>query len=122
MISDAMQAAMQEAQQSTCVRRQVGAVLLDPVGTIRGRGHNTERGGRCVNDCPRGHLSYEKVPAGSPYSNCIADHAEIVALEQTEHRHSLYGWTMVVTCEPCSDCRKVLDAAKVHVVYAEALV
>lgn len=116
-----MQEAYRQADQSSCVRRKVGAVLVDTAGTMRGRGHNTESDGKCSTDCPRARLSYAELPAGSPYTNCIAVHAEMVALKDI-HYAPTEGWTMMVTCEPCVYCRAVLDAAQIHVVYEQSLV
>lgn len=121
----AMQDAGREANYSTCVRRHVGAVLLDLEGTQRGRGHNTEEDGQsCAGDCPRAALSYAQCAAGTDYGNCIVIHAEMVALWQVLVTHELRevrGWTMVVTCEPCADCAEVLERHGLHVVFGEKL-
>ena len=119
-MSEAMAEAFRMADQSTCVRRKVGAVLLDSVGTMRGRGYNKESDGKCDTDCPRAHLTYAETPAGSPYFNCIAVHAEMVALKEAGCAYTK-GWTMMVTCEPCIYCQAILDVAQIHVVYDHSL-
>lgn len=128
---NAMLGAINMAQRSTCVRRQVGAVLLDGYGIQRGTGFNTEADDKdCRQDCPRGRKTYAEVPAGSPYGKgepgaCIADHAEMVALWQAAKAFELAEmrlWTMVVTCEPCNDCQLVLEANHILVVYEGKLV
>lgn len=128
----AMGDAMVTAQYSTCVRRKVGAVLLDHNNEKQGEAHNTERGGKdCATDCPRGKLTYVEMPAGSDYNNCIADHAEfnvmaealnrMVPLPADEAEDAFLGWTMVVTCKPCDYCQLALNRAGISVVYAEEL-
>ena len=78
----------------------------------------------CIEDCPRGLKEYSNHPAGSNYSDCIAVHAEMMALREAgylEDKDGFVGWTMVVTCQPCKDCRTVLNAAGIYVVYGEDL-
>lgn len=110
---------------STCVRKKVGAVLFDANGEFLSYGINrTPVDLRCdAGHCPRGLLSYEELPVDSPYANCIADHAEVVALELgLERQRERYpDWTMlpdkfllrrcvlVVTDEPCHECKPKLE-------------
>lgn len=126
-----MSRAIQVSWQSTCVRRKVGAVLLDPYGVVQAEGFNEERDeADCFKSCPRAALSYEALVGGSDYHNgvgiCISLHAEMMALDLAEDRYEavedqFLGWTMVVTCEPCGDCRKVLNERGVYVVFGETL-
>ena len=122
-----MSRAVQVSWQSTCVRRQVGAVLIDSYGVVQAEGFNEERDeANCATDCPRGSKSYQEVLAGSNYANCISLHAEMMAMDLAEDQseaveNQFVGWTMVVTCEPCGDCRKVLNERGVYVVFGESL-
>lgn len=104
---------------SRCVRSRVGAALLDPSGTFLGLGHNYVPGSRhepCVVRCPRGLLTAEECPPGSPYDapghECYAVHAEVSA---TLYAASVWGLDrvigafMFVTREPCGGCVKYLE-------------
>lgn len=111
---------------STCVRRQVAAVLVDRQGAVRAVGFNQEHPTylSCAVSCPRGRCSYDEVPAGSDYANgagsCIAIHAEMMAAGKFNGR-SIEGWTMYVTHQPCHDCQEALDALKVTAKWKEPL-
>lgn len=99
-----------------CTRSQVGAVLLDRRKRICGSGHNGSAPGEpgCLEDgwCPRGRLSYDQIPAGSDYGNCIAIHAEENLLIHAR-REDLEGGTVYVTRAPCYRCLPRLKAAGV---------
>ena len=71
----------------------IGAVVLDPEGTIIGRGHN------------------EREILGDPTA-----HAEIVALRRAAEVRGewrLEGCTLVVTLEPCTMCAGAIVNARV---------
>lgn len=88
-----------------CRRRKVGAVATTK-GRITGVGWNGLPTGSCTaGDCPRGALSYDQVPAFSPYAgNCDAVHAERSALKMSPYADTLY-----VTCQPCPDCEVLIE-------------
>lgn len=95
------------AETSTCVRRQVGALVLDGREVV-GAGWNVERDGLCDTDCPRAHsaavrgvTSYD-VGAG----RCIAVHAEEMALLAAPPGA---GELMMVSSEPCYKCEAMLE-------------
>ncbi len=70
----------------------VGAVVLDPAGTVVGRGHN------------------EREARGDPTA-----HAEVVAIRAAAAalgRWRLEGCTLVVTLEPCSMCAGAIVLAR----------
>jgi deoxycytidylate deaminase len=103
------------ARQSTCLRSRVGAVAVDRYGRVVGTGWNLEREGRCDwGQCPRGLLSVEEQPRGTGYAGqCVADHAEVVALRMARGRcHTIF-----VTREPCEDCSRLIREIEVRVVY-----
>ena len=93
---------------STCIRRQIGCILLNENGQVVSVGHNhsSERGENCrTNPCkgadlPRGeHTTAQGV--------CEADlHAEIVALLGLPI--GMKASTAIVTCPPCSSCADAL--------------
>jgi len=103
------------AARGDCTRSKVGAVLLDRKRRVCMSGYNGtvsgERG--CLTGfCPRGRLSYDQVPAGSDYGNCISIHAEENLLIHAR-REDLDGGTVYVTRAPCYRCLPRLKAAGV---------
>ena len=116
---------------SSCRRRKVGAAIFTIEGSLLATGHNREEdddlGGpqSCLEgDCPRGVASYAAVPADSPYSNCIAVHAEMMALRKAELLTATDGpmdLIMVVTHKPCHQCTPVLERLGMQVFYLEEM-
>ena len=103
-----MQIARLVAQRSTCIRRNVGAVIVKDKrmlatgynGAPRGLAHCLEIG------CIRDRL---KIPSGQRHELCRGLHAEQNAIIQA----SLYGIsvsdsTMYITNQPCIICAKML--------------
>jgi dCMP deaminase len=116
-----MQLAKLVATRSTCIRRQVGAVLVSNKrilatgynGVPRGLKHCLEIG------CIRDEL---KIPSGTRAEICRAVHAEQNAIIQC----AIYGGvssedsTIYITHQPCSVCTKILINAGVkRIVYEE---
>lgn len=106
------------ATRSKCVRRQVGAVLADPVShDLLETGYNgsPSRWPECGDACPRAHSGVEP---GSSYDTgpgaCIYTHAEANCLLRAGRR-SRGAW-LYVTSEPCGGCRKLIAAAGVDLV------
>lgn len=105
------------SKRADCTRRQVGAVIVDSEHRIVSTGYNGAPSGDpgCLTDgaCPRGQKSYAEVPAFSSYSNCIAKHAEQNAIEyawdELNDRFCEGEFTVYITCEPCPDCRALID-------------
>lgn len=63
--------------------------------------------------CPRATSGYDSY---SPYTNCIAIHAEVNALLHSAHD----GGTLYITDAPCADCRSAIDTTTlVRVVWPE---
>lgn len=99
------------AQRSTCLRRQVGCVLLDRHhrviatgynGVARGQVHcNEAEGARYPNACP-GAFS----PSGTNLDGCHAIHAEANALLQVHDPFDVQ--TCYCTASPCISCVKLL--------------
>lgn len=93
---------------ATCLRRQVGAVLvLDR--QILTTGYNGAPSGlpHCRDTgCMREEL---QIPSGERHELCRALHAEMNALIQAaKHGLKIQGATCYVTCCPCSLCAKML--------------
>ena len=93
---------------STCLRRQVGAVIVKDKrllatgynGAPKGLPHCLEIG------CLREEL---QVPAGERHELCRATHAEQNAIAQAaSFGVSVKAATIYTTCQPCSLCAKLL--------------
>jgi dCMP deaminase len=98
-----------------CTRSKVGAVLVDDNHRIIATGYNGVPPGvaGCLSGaCPRGKLSYEELPPGNDYSNCIANHAEFNAIlyASPEERS---GTTLYITRRPCDGCKQLALAEHV---------
>ena len=105
------------ATRSTCVRRQVGAVLVKERqilstgynGVPRGLVHCTERG------CLREQLG---IPSGERHELCRGLHAEQNAIIQAAyHGSSIKGAELYCTHQPCVLCAKMLVNAGVTAAY-----
>ena len=110
-----MQIAGLVAQRSTCLRRQVGALLVSNRrilatgynGAPQGLAHCAELGG-CLREA-RG------IPPGERQELCRALHAEQNAILQAAvHGVALAGVTAYSTTQPCVTCAKMLVNANVQ--------
>jgi dCMP deaminase len=107
------------ARRSTCLRRQVGAILVRDKrilttgynGAPRGLKHCLELGG-----CQRERMG---VPSGQRHELCRALHAEQNAIIQAAlHGVQTTGATLYSTTQPCVLCAKMLINAGIErVVY-----
>ena len=103
---------------STCLRRQVGALIVRD-RRIVSTGYNGAPSGVPHCDevgCLRQQLG---VPSGERHELCRAIHAEQNALIQAARYGSVVqGGTIYVTCQPCSLCAKMLiNAGIVRIVF-----
>jgi dCMP deaminase len=108
------------ARRSTCLRRQVGALLVKEKnilatgynGTPSGITHCAEAG------CLRQQLN---VPSGERHELCRGLHAEQNAIIQAaKHGVNIAGATLYCTNSPCSICSKMLiNAGIARIVYLE---
>jgi len=115
-----MNLARQAATRSTCLRRQVGAVLVRDKrvlatgynGAPRGIAHCLEIG------CLREQLG---IPSGERHELCRAIHAEQNAIIQAAvHGVGIEGATLYTTLQPCILCAKTLINCGVREIhYAE---
>jgi len=97
------------ATRSTCLRRNVGSVIVQDRhivatgynGAPRGIDHCSQRGG-----CLREELG---IPSGERHELCRALHAEQNAIIQAATSgHSIEGATMYITHAPCVICSKMI--------------
>ena len=108
------------ATRSTCLRRQVGAILVKD-RNILATGYNGVPSGISHCDtvgCLRERL---KVPSGERHELCRGLHAEQNAIIQAaRHGINIDGSTLYCTTMPCIICTKMLINAGIStVVYAE---
>ncbi len=116
-----MEMAELTAKRSTCMRRQVGAVIVKDRhaiatgynGAPRGIMHCEERGG-----CLRQQLN---VPSGQRHELCMALHAEQNAIIQAAAMgHGIEGGTIYITHQPCAICAKmIINAGITRIVIRE---
>jgi len=104
---------------STCLRRQVGAVIVKDKRIVS-TGYNgaPARTAHCLDiGCMREKLG---IPSGQRHELCRAIHAEQNAIIQAAHSSTtMDGATVYVTCQPCSLCAKMLINAGIsRIVYA----
>ncbi len=110
-----MEFAVLTAKRSTCLRRQVGAVIVQDKhviatgynGAPKGLEHCAERGG-----CLREQLG---VPSGQKHELCRALHAEQNAIIQAATLgHSIEGSSIYITHQPCVICAKMIINAGIE--------
>ena len=106
------------AKRSTCLRRQVGAVLVREKRLLA-TGYNGAPSGmeHCdMTGCLRARLG---IPSGERHELCRGIHAEQnVIIQAARHGISTEGATLFCTISPCFICAKILVQAGVrHVVY-----
>ena len=104
-----MEMAELTAKRSTCMRRNVGAVIVKDKraiatgynGAPMGIAHCEEKG-----DCLRQQLG---VPSGQRHELCRALHAEQNAIIQAASMgHAIEGGTIYITHQPCVICAKMI--------------
>ena len=110
-----MEFAVLTAKRSTCLRRQVGAVIVQDKhviatgynGAPKGLEHCAERGG-----CLREQLG---VPSGEKHELCRALRAEQNAIIQAATLgHSIEGSSIYITHQPCVICAKMIINAGIE--------
>ena len=111
--------AAEVAKRSTCLRRQVGAILVHDKrilatgynGAPQGLAHCSETG--CLRE-------QQKVPSGERHELCRGMHAEMNALLQAaKYGTSIEGSVLYGTTTPCSLCAKMLINGGIQRVVAQ---
>lgn len=114
-----MEMAILTARRSTCLRRQVGAVIVKDKHIIA-TGYNGAPAGLPHCDrtgCLRDQLG---VPSGERHEICRALHAEQNAIIQAAMMgNSIEGATIYVTHQPCIICAKMIINARISAVVAK---
>ncbi len=113
-----MRIAILAATRSTCLRRQVGAVIVKDKRVLA-TGYNGSPAGlaHCLDiGCLRDELG---IPSGERHELCRAIHAEQNAIIQAATSGtSILGATLYCTTSPCVLCAKVLINSGIKEVYA----
>jgi len=108
------------AQRSTCVRRQVGALIVKDKNILATGYNGAPRGlAHCADvGCLRDQLN---VPSGEKHELCRGLHAEQNAIIQAAyHGVGISGATIYTATFPCVICAKmIINAGIVRVVYRE---
>lgn len=109
------------AQRSTCIRRQVGAVIVKDKNILATGYNGAPRGlAHCMDvGCIRDQLS---VPSGEKHELCRGLHAEQNAIIQAAyHGVGISGATIYTATYPCIICAKmIINAGITRVVYRQA--
>lgn len=108
------------ARRSTCLRRQVGAVVVKDKNVLATGYNGTPSGVSHCEDtgCLRHQLG---VPSGERHELCRGLHAEQNAIIQAaKHGINISGATLYCTNSPCVICTKmIINSGIVKVVYLE---
>lgn len=113
-----MEIAYVVAKRSTCIRRQIGAVIVKG-HRILTTGYNGAPSGlaHCLEtSCLRDEMG---IPSGTRHEICRALHSEMNAIIQAaQHGVSTYGASLYCTHQPCSVCsRMIINAGIKRVIY-----
>lgn len=92
------------ATRGTCVRRQVGCILVDERGHVLSTGYNGPPAG--MEHCIDSPCDGATCPPGEGLDKCEAVHAEQNALLQCPDVYKIH--TAYVTTSPCIHCVKLL--------------
>lgn len=105
-------------ERSTCLRRQVGAVIVKDKRILTTGYNGAPAGCRHCDEvgCMRETMN---VPSGERHELCRASHAEQNAIVQAAmYGVSINGGTIYVTAQPCVICTKlIINSGIVRVVY-----
>lgn len=105
------------ALMSTCTRRKVGAIIVDPASKrILSTGFNGAPSK--VKHCTTETCLRKDIPSGEQLQKCKAVHAEINCIAQaSQYGISTKGMVMYCTHKPCSDCMKFLMNTGITTIY-----
>jgi dCMP deaminase len=113
-----MEIANTVSKRSTCIRRNIGAVIVKDKNIIA-TGFNGAPSNipHCIDTfCLR---DKENIPSGTQHEKCLAVHAEQNAIVQcAKHGHACDGATIYINCQPCILCAKlIINAGIKEVLY-----
>ena len=106
---------------SSCVRRQVGAVIVRNKQIISTGYNGTPRGVKNCNEggCERCNTPSETIPSGTGLDRCACCHGEENAIVQAAlHGMRTEGSTLFTTNVPCATCAKMaINAGMSRIVF-----
>ena len=104
------------ATRGSCVRRKVGAVIVDSRNVFLESGYNGKAAG--IINCLDSPCEGAYAPSGTSLEKCEAIHAEaqcLIRCSDVMRIHTLY-----VSCSPCISCVKMLmQTSCMRIVFAE---
>ena len=106
------------ATRSTCLRRQIGALLVRNKQIISTGFNGAPTGVKHCLTCMR---EDKKIPSGQKQELCYAVHSEVNAILQAAcHGISTLGTTLYTSTFPCSICARILINAGIEkIVYTD---
>jgi len=112
------------ATRSSCIRRQIGAIIVRDNILISSGYNGTPRGIRNCDEggCVRCNTPKEQIPSGAALDECVCIHAEENAILQAAHNGIMIkGGTMYTSLCPCIYCAKhIINCGITEVHYNEA--
>jgi len=106
------------SRRATCLRHNVGCIIIDSSNHVISTGYNGAPKGlaHCLDvGCIRNE---KKIPSGERQEYCRGVHAEQNALIQAEDRDKLAAGTLYCTHTPCLVCLKmILNTGIIQVVH-----
>ncbi len=103
-------------ERSSCIRRQVGAIIVKEKQIVSTGYNGTPRGVKNCNEggCERCASSAQSNPSGTNLDKCACSHAEENAVVQAAfHGIATNGSVMYTTNSPCTLCAKIIINAGV---------
>lgn len=104
------------ATRGSCVRRKVGALVVDERNVILATGYNGRAAG--ITNCEDEPCAGAYAPSGTALEQCEAIHAEtqcLIYCADTSKIHTLY-----VSCSPCVNCVKMfMQTGCMRIVFKE---
>jgi len=91
------------ASRGSCLRRKVGAIVVDHRNVVLATGYNGKAAG--IPNCEDSPCEGATAPSGTSLDKCEAIHAEcqcLIYCADTTRIHTLY-----VSCSPCINCVKM---------------
>lgn len=99
-----LEMAFHVAKRSTCLRKQVGCILVSESNRILSTGYNGNAPGE--SHCIDKPCEFASLPKGIGLNKCSSVHAEVNAIAFCPDIQKVY--TAYVTDSPCDDCIKIL--------------
>ena len=100
---------------STCIRRQIGAVIVKDNRIITTGYNGAPSGCRHCTEIGSCYRQEHNIPSGERHELCRALHAEQNAIIQAAAMgHGIEGGTIYITHQPCAICAKMIINAGIQ--------